>query len=277
MSYLGTCAHCGEPKTPRTMPSGKVEVDSRVIRRRFCSEQCRSNSASFPLRPCDECGQTIPRRVYPSAGRPESAATYSKRRFCSRKCQGQSRADECGTPAGPNRHRMRGEEPCEVCHIAARDARRTQALVDRGINPGSVTHGTFSGGMVDCKCRECLPWRTVQHGNPQSYDDGCRCETCTNAKVALVDKWREESPAAFAAAMERWKLSARERNDRSRDQAHHWYYQWTGPELEIAARTDLTSSEVAYMIGRTVAGVQRARYNMRRDVEAVYRGGFVSS
>lgn len=278
MSNLGTCAHCGEAKTARTMPSGKVEVDSRVIRRRFCSDGCRAAASNdFPLRPCDHCGKDIPRRAYPSRGKLETLGTYATKRFCSRTCKTAAETAPCGTPAGPNRHRVRGEEPCDACKVAERSARRSQALVARGLDPASVTHGTFSGGMVGCKCRDCLTWRPVVHGKSQSYDDGCHCGPCTRAKVAEVDRWRTEEPWKFEAAIDRWRLSAKRRNDASREHAYHWHEQWTGPELEIAARADLTAAQVAAMIGRTIAGVQTARNNMRKDVEALVRGGFVSS
>lgn len=41
--------------------------------------------------------------------------------------------------------------------------------------------------------------------------------------------------------------------------------EWTGPELELASRTDLTAVQVALMIGRTASAVETQRSNMRRD------------
>lgn len=41
--------------------------------------------------------------------------------------------------------------------------------------------------------------------------------------------------------------------------------QWTGPELEIALRKDLTTKEAALMLGRTLRGVEGARRGSRRD------------
>lgn len=277
MSNLGNCAHCGNPKTPRVLPSGKVEVDSRVIRRRYCSEDCRSAASNdFPLRPCDQCGQDIPRRVYPSRGKLESASTYNKRRFCSRKCQGAAVAHACGTPAGPNRHRLRGEDICDACHAANVNDLRRKTLVARGIDPGSVTHGSFSGGMVGCLCRDCLPWRPVAHGTAHAYDEGCRCRACTQAKTVDVDRWRREAPDKFEAAINRWKTRQKRMNDESRERAHHWHYQWTGPELEIAAREDLTAAEVAALLGRTIAGVRTIRRRLQDDADALRRGGLTS-
>lgn len=42
-------------------------------------------------------------------------------------------------------------------------------------------------------------------------------------------------------------------------------FQWTGPELEVAAREDLTSREVASMLGRTLYGVTQIRRKLGRD------------
>lgn len=47
--------------------------------------------------------------------------------------------------------------------------------------------------------------------------------------------------------------------------ATHHRQQWTGPELEIAARADLTLREVAHMLGRTIAAVAYARRGLRED------------
>lgn len=273
---LGTCAHCGQPKTPRTMPSGKVEVDSRVIRRRYCSEVCRAASNAFTLRPCDQCGLDIPRRIYPSRGTLESAGTYSKRRYCSRKCQGEAVANACGTPAGPNRHRLRGEEVCEACQAAHRADFRRRSMLAKGIDPASVEHGSFGGGMSGCLCRDCLPWRPVAHGTARAYDDGCRCGRCTTAKTAEVNRWRREAPEKFAAAVDRWRLRDKRLNDESRDHASRWHEQWTGPELEIAAREDLTAAQVAALIGRTIAGVRTVRQRLRDEPDALRRGGLTS-
>lgn len=52
-------------------------------------------------------------------------------------------------------------------------------------------------------------------------------------------------------------------NDESVDIARRRGYEWTGPELEIASRAELTSRQVAAMIGRTVYGVETVRRRLR--------------
>lgn len=49
------------------------------------------------------------------------------------------------------------------------------------------------------------------------------------------------------------------------DTATHRGGQWTGAELEVAARTDLSAREVAAMLGRTYHGVMAARHRIRHD------------
>jgi uncharacterized protein YfaS (alpha-2-macroglobulin family) len=45
----------------------------------------------------------------------------------------------------------------------------------------------------------------------------------------------------------------------SLDTATRYGYQWTGPELEIVCRDDLTAAEMAALLGRTVAAVSTKR------------------
>jgi hypothetical protein len=61
------------------------------------------------------------------------------------------------------------------------------------------------------------------------------------------------------------------------ERATRYRFQWTGPELELAARRDLTSKEVALMIGRTMVAVQRMRQNLDRDPAKQFLAGLISS
>jgi len=49
------------------------------------------------------------------------------------------------------------------------------------------------------------------------------------------------------------------------DAASNRYKEWTGPELEVAARSDLTRKEVAAMLGRTYFAVKAQRYLLNHD------------
>lgn len=47
------------------------------------------------------------------------------------------------------------------------------------------------------------------------------------------------------------------------EQAHRHRYQWTGPELELADRKDLSAMQVAQMTGRTIKAVKAMRSKLR--------------
>jgi hypothetical protein len=59
----------------------------------------------------------------------------------------------------------------------------------------------------------------------------------------------------------------------TRRQARRHYYQWTGPELEIAARQDLTAKQVALMTGRTYGAVTSMRRRLRDDPKVIWLAG----
>lgn len=52
--------------------------------------------------------------------------------------------------------------------------------------------------------------------------------------------------------------------------------QWTGPELEIAAREDLTATQVALMLGRTEAAVRVMRHKLREDPRKINLAGLAA-
>jgi hypothetical protein len=54
-------------------------------------------------------------------------------------------------------------------------------------------------------------------------------------------------------------------NDESLAGARRRGYQWTGPELEVLSRRDLTNREVAEMLGRSYYGVVHKRRQLDED------------
>lgn len=109
----------------------------------------------------------------------------------------------------------------------------------------------------ECTCRKvgCAVLRPLgagskggtSHGTEKRYDAGCRCEECTKAKTdASKDRHRKK-------------------NERTMLQAHNRGKHWTGPELDIAMRDDLTAAEAAAMLGRTYAAVMQARNRCKSD------------
>lgn len=98
-------------------------------------------------------------------------------------------------------------------------------------------------GLLGCAARG----RGRTHGKQSTYRDGCTCDLCTAAGTASAKKRHKRT------------------NSTTRATATKYGQQWTGAELEIATRTDLTAREAALMLGRTRKAVQNMRYLCRTD------------
>lgn len=111
--------------------------------------------------------------------------------------------------------------------------------------------------------------RGTTHGTTTGYGDGCRCQACKRADAeknlryfaSNPDRYRENKRRASRQHYRRHdaKALSREQQQVTRDKAWRNHFQWTGPELEIALREDLTSYEAALMLGRTRNAVQAQR------------------
>ena len=85
------------------------------------------------------------------------------------------------------------------------------------------------------------------------------------AHAAQRNALQRELEAAHPEWLER--SNAKQRADQAETLAHATRYrqQWTGPELEIVARTDLTTKQIALTLGRTRASVMHARRKLRDE------------
>ena len=110
----------------------------------------------------------------------------------------------------------------------------------------------------ECTCGlpGCLSVRgTVegrQHGLATTYRAGCRCDECR------------------AAMSERCDDRRRRHGERTRAKATRNGQQWTGAELEIATRDDLTAVEAAEMLGRTYQAVMNVRHLCKSDPKYIH-------
>lgn len=109
-------------------------------------------------------------------------------------------------------------------------------------------------GLIGCHSRfmrlmhvAISPDPRVIHGTASRYDAGCRCELCVTAK--------RDHTSSHNQLM----------NETSRLTAVRHRQEWTGPELEIAVRDDLTAQEAALMLGRTRRAVSTVRKRCRED------------
>jgi hypothetical protein len=85
------------------------------------------------------------------------------------------------------------------------------------------------------------------HGTFKKYTNGCRCEACVSV-----------------ARQHRNRIQKRANSETLATATNH-YKQWTGPELEIASRTDLTARQAAQMLGRTLKSVKHIRAKLLVD------------
>lgn len=73
--------------------------------------------------------------------------------------------------------------------------------------------------------------------------------------------WRAQNEKTAKTAQRRWMDDV---HPAARAGAHHHGHEWTGAELEVADRRDLSAPEVAAKLGRTVHAV----YHVRRRIDA---------
>jgi hypothetical protein len=154
--------------------------------------------------------------------------------------------------------------------------------------PPRAPHGSPSSYNAGCRCSACREANRVraaqyrkdnagrevtEHGLSGYSNWGCRCDVCKaagriqnngireRARAGRVDHVRGGSNSNCPCQNCRSVASVRRkrRNDASRLSAGRNGYEWTGPELELASRADLTAREVAAALGRTVAAVAAIR------------------
>ena len=156
---------------------------------------------------------------------------------------------------------------CEVCRASARDrrARLTREARERFANGETPTrHGLNAAVMWKCRCQVCAT--ALRRANQRISDRAragaivhmggassmCPCGPC---REATRDR---SSPEASRRAWRKAQDETVERASRSRQE-------WTGPELELLTRTDLTNREKALLIGRTYAAVRGMIVKMQLD------------
>lgn len=100
-----------------------------------------------------------------------------------------------------------------------------------------------------CTCGKyaCASVRGRRHGTVSCYRAGCRCEDCRTGEARRVrDRDAQRSTQTQAGATKRGQ-------------------QWTGPEMELAMREDLTIVEIAARLGRSYKAVVARRALCRTD------------
>jgi hypothetical protein len=149
-----------------------------------------------------------------------------------------------------------------------------QANAD-GVQVRLAPHGTTGCYGRGCRCDACRAANArhhqrlrqqralraasaqFEHGLSAYKNWACRCEVCLKAK-------QMDNHALYLHDPKAPGLRTARRQARTLEQAKRHRYMWTGPELEIAARSDLTVQQIALMLGRTYYAVRGMRWLVRQ-------------
>lgn len=131
-----------------------------------------------------------------------------------------------------------------------------------------------AGAAVNGRKDTCAQGHQFTPENTIRLKDRRRCRTChqtVQRRRTSTEKYRERRRSKYPLSTRKYSPSTRDRdakrvrsaNAQSRSRAHRHGYEWTGPELEVAGRTDLTAKQAATILGRTIAAVNTARAKLK--------------
>jgi len=207
-----------------------------------------------------------------------------------RRCMiAEKRCVVCGEPFKPRAHHQ------AFCGDLCRKARRAEearlagsrATRQRELRSGA-TRFTRNG-----ICSECgTEFRTTS----------ARKQTCTSACSSARQRRRTSEKVLSEAQLKRrnelrnhrreadgdaarqaeagyqwWQRRLKPVNDSLRSEAHRHGQEWTGPELEIALRKDLSAQQAAILLGRTLSAVNAARYRTKHFPREIQLAGVSDS
>lgn len=170
-------------------------------------------------------------------------------------------------------------------------------------------HGTTYTYKRGCRCDECREAKRLyrlrireearkraqsgftqfKHGYSGYRNWGCRCETCSAGHAEKLKAQRERTDARAPGSRAKKDAEWRERQGAPLREAgrRRWAdeqaatlasiarnrVQWTGPELELASRPDLTAKAVALMLGRSLYAVTNMRRRLKDDPRLIRLAG----
>lgn len=159
-----------------------------------------------------------------------------------------------------------GDRACIECR---KSAGRTNYARERD-GKGLVHRRLFHQGvkLIAATCATCGEFKQgVNFGTIHGIPRTSMCFACK-----AVDQPKD--PQRAVLDMKRYR--AREQK-KTAPKARNHGKQWTGPELEIASRPELTATQAAKMLGRTHVAVRAARQKLRRDPKWASVAGLGSS
>lgn len=142
-----------------------------------------------------------------------------------------------------------------------RDGNRNLAA---GILPHNPRLSPFN--ILASTCPKCDEWFITPWGKiPRRSGRRPHCPECNRRRA--LEHWERDrhDNERRAYRTRRNQQAVAYNNSQALAQAANHYKDWTGPELEIAARKDLSASQVAKMLGRTIYAVKTVRIELARD------------
>ena len=100
---------------------------------------------------------------------------------------------------------------------------------------------------------------------------------CKRCKAAYEKSRRERDPSYRERLRTRSREAYERRQAASLELAVNLHKEWTGADLETALRPDLSVSQAASMLGRTVQSIQSQRHIHKKDPRKQVLAGLVRS
>lgn len=143
-------------------------------------------------------------------------------------------------------------------------SRNATATLRRGRSPQPPRSLPYRA--LAATCRQCGDLITTPDDMLHRDVPGPECKRCRVRAVAASKKKR-------MARDDEYRVTERRRTDRKRSSANTQLrasasrhgLEWTGPEMAVADRTDLTHRQVAAMLGRSLYAVRSVRRRLQRE------------
>jgi hypothetical protein len=130
---------------------------------------------------------------------------------------------------------------------------RPEGVPGRRAPKGHISHGSaFGYNQAGCRCKKCKAWQ-------RAYSQARRTPELAAAQLESQKRWRRANPAKQAARVADNVARVKRQNEELRECAARHGQQWTGTDLEMAARKDLTVAEIAAVLGRSLRSVSTMR------------------
>lgn len=218
----------------------------------YCGVPCKRAARADRLR--RERAELIAGRTCVECGKPVPDTARKDARVCGPTCRGVA-------------HRRRHPS------VPPTPAANAENTLRRGGTLNPPVRSPFR--VLARTCPECGQLLTTPiHLVLRSSERLPACPKCRVDRVTTSRKRRERRDDEFRRGLRRrTDRRRRQLNDTLIDTARNHRKQWTGPELEILGRADLTHRQAADMLGRTLYAVRHQRYWMRVDPRKVTLAG----